>query len=69
MLPIESSGWYHEKLDGGALVSGQWSRTVWYATQLGHPVAIDIEDTDRAGQLLRRKRGELMHAQTSRGTP
>lgn len=68
-LPIESSGWYYETLDGGARSSGQWSRTVWYSQKLGHPVAIDIEDADRLGKLLRRERVELMHAQTSRGAP
>jgi len=69
VLPIESSGWYYESLDGGGRTSGQWSRTVWYSTKLGHPVAIDIEDADRLGKLLRRERVELMHAQTSRGAP
>ena len=69
VLPIESSGWYHESMDGGGRTSGQWSRTVWYSTKLGHPVAIDIEDTDRVGKLMRRERVELMHAQTSRGAP
>ena len=68
-LPIESSGWYHEALDGGARSSGQWSRTVLYSPKLGHPVAIDIEDADRVGKLLRRERVELMHAQTTRGAP
>lgn len=68
-LPIESSGWYYESLDGGAKTSGKWSRTVWYSPKLGHPVAIDIEDADRLGKLLRRERVELMHAQTSRVTP
>ena len=68
-LPIESSGWYYETLDGGAKSSGQWSRTVWYSPKLGHPVAIDIEDADRVGKLLRRERVELMHAQTARGAP
>jgi hypothetical protein len=68
-LPIESSGWFYETLDGGAKTSGKWSRTVWYSPKLGHPVAIDIQDADRVGKLLRRERVELMHAQTSRGTP
>jgi hypothetical protein len=69
VLPIESSGWYYESLDGGARTSGQWSRTVWYSPKLGHPVAIDIEDADRVGKLVRRERVELLHAQTSRGAP
>ena len=68
-LPIESSGWYHEALEGGARSSGQWSRTVWYSPKLGHPVAIDIQDADRVGKLLRRERVELMHAQTTRVAP
>jgi len=65
VLPIEGSGWYYEKSRNG-LVSGQWSRTVWYAPKLGHPVAIDIEDANALGKLLRRERVELTHAQTSR---
>ncbi|MDP1649414.1 MAG: hypothetical protein Q8M01_14610, partial [Rubrivivax sp.] len=69
VLPIRSSGWYHERLANGTRSSGQWSRTVYYSLQLGHPVAIDIEDADRLGKLLRRGRVELMHAQTARGAP
>jgi hypothetical protein len=68
-LPIESSGWYYETLENGAKTSGKWTRTVWYSPKLGHPVAIDIQDADRLGKLLRRERVELMHAQTSRGAP
>ena len=68
-LPIETSGWYYETLLNGALSSGQFSRTVWYAPSIGHPVAIDIQDADRVGKLLKRERIELTHAQQSRGTP
>lgn len=66
VLPIEGSGWFYEKTVNGALASGQWSRTVWYAPKLGHPVAIDIEDANALGKLLRRERIELTHAQTAR---
>jgi hypothetical protein len=65
VLPIESSGWAYEVL-GDGLRSTKWSRTVWYSTKLGHPVAIDIQDADRLGKLLRRERVELLHAQASR---
>jgi hypothetical protein len=68
-LPIESSGWYTEVLANGTRSVGHWSRTVWYSTKLGHPVAIDIEDADRVGKLLRRERVELLHAQTARLAP
>lgn len=68
VLPIEGSGWYYRRLAGGELDSGQWSRTVWYSTKLGHPVAIDIEDADRLGRLMKRERIELVHQQTARGT-
>jgi hypothetical protein len=68
VLPIESSGWVHELLPA-ARSSRRFSRTVWYSPQLGHPVAIDIEDTDSLGRLLKRERVELLHAQTARNTP
>ena len=68
-LPIETSGWYHEKLANGTLTSGKFERTVWYSPQLGHPVAIDIKDVDRLGKLLKRERVELTHAQQVRGAP
>jgi hypothetical protein len=67
-LPIESSGWAYERMAGG-LNSIQWTRTVWYAPKLGHPVAIDIEDADRVGKLLKRERVELLHAQSARISP
>lgn len=67
VLPIESSGWWTSSLaNGGARESGQWSRTVWYSPKLGHPVAIDIEDADHLGKLLKRERIELLHAQTAK---
>ncbi len=66
-LPIETTGWYHERLANGTLTSGKFERTVWYSPQLGHPVAIDIKDVDRLGKLLKRERVELTHAQQVRG--
>jgi len=68
-LPIETSGWYHERLVDGTLTSGKFERTVWYSPQLGHPVAIDIKDVDRLGKLLKRERVELTHAQQVRAAP
>lgn len=68
-LPIASSGWTTEALPGGATSSHRFKRTVWYAPRLGQPVRIDIEDADATGQLLRRERVELMHAQQARDTP
>jgi hypothetical protein len=55
------------KLANGVQRSGQFTRRVWYSPKLGHPVRIDITDTDRVGKLLVRERVELMHAQ--RRTP
>ena len=70
VMPIESSGWWTRSLtDGSARESGQWSRTVWYSPKLGHPVAIDIEDADRLGKLLKRERVELLHAQSAGNAP
>jgi hypothetical protein len=69
VLPIETSGWYYQTLANGTLDSGKFSRTVWYSPKLGHPVAIDIQDTDRLGKLLKRERVELVHAQVARGAP
>ncbi|MDP2006556.1 MAG: hypothetical protein Q8K45_12840 [Rubrivivax sp.] len=69
VLPVESSGWWHETLANGIHTSGQWSRTAYYAPKLGHPVAIDIEDLDNLGKRLRIERIELRHAQTARVTP
>jgi len=43
---------------------------VWYSPQLGHPVAIELEDADHLRRLLRRERVELMHVQQApRATP
>jgi len=69
VLPIESSGWQYARRSDGSRADSKWSRTVWYSTKLGHPVAIDIEDTDHLGRLLRRERVELLHAQTARSAP
>ena len=69
VLPMESSGWFYETLADGSRNSMKWSRTVWYSPRLGHPVAIDIEDFDRMGKLLKRERVELMHAQSARNAP
>jgi uncharacterized caspase-like protein len=66
VLPMESSGWWYRTAANGTQSSGQWSRTVWYSPKLGHPVAIDIEDADRMGKLLKRERVELLHAQSAR---
>lgn len=65
VLPMESSGWAYEVAAEG-LRSTKWSRTVWYSPMLGHPVAIDIQDADGLGKLLKRERVELLHAQASR---
>jgi hypothetical protein len=69
VLPIESSGWVAERVGNGPTVSRRWERTVWYAPRLGHPVAIDLEESDHMGRLLRRERIELLHAQLARWTP
>ena len=69
VLPIESSGWATRVLADGTRQIERWSRTVWMSPKLGHPVAIDIEDVDRGGRLLRRERVELVHAQSARNAP
>lgn len=69
VLPMESSGWWTETLANGTRVQGRWSRTVYYSPKLGHPVAIDIKDTDALGRLLKRERIELLRAQSQRGAP
>lgn len=69
VLPVESSGWWYQKLADGTRSSGQWSRTAYYAPQLGHPVAIEIENADHLGKLMKRERIDLLHAQTARGAP
>jgi hypothetical protein len=67
VLPMEGSGWYVQT-DAGGRPQGavKWERTVWYSTDLGHPVAIDMVERDGHRQWLRRERLELMQAQTSR---
>ena len=65
-LPIESDGWWTERIGNGPRTQGKWSRTVWYAPSLGHPVAIELQLTDPRGRLLQRERVELTHAQTAR---
>lgn len=65
-LPIESDGWWTERIGNGLRTQGKWSRTVWYAPSLGHPVAIELQLNDPRGRLLHRERAELTHAQTSR---
>lgn len=62
-MPIETSGYFNGALGSGVPRSGQFTRTVWYAPKLGHPVRIDITDSDRMGKLMVRERVELMHAQ------
>ena len=62
-MPIETSGYFNGALGNGVPRSGQFTRTVWYAPKLGHPVRIDITDSDRMGKLMVRERVELMHAQ------
>ena len=69
VMPIESSGSYVETTADGRRTAGHWSRTVYHSTELGHPVAIDIQDLNRMGRPLRRERVELTHAQTSRNLP
>ena len=58
-----------ETLANGLQTQGRWSRTVHRSPRLGPPVAVDIQDLDRAARLLRRERLEPTHAQTSRGRP
>jgi hypothetical protein len=65
-LPIETDGWMLVTLADGTRNELAFSRTVWYSPKLGHPVQIEIKDTDRAGRLLRRERVELTHAQLHR---
>ena len=69
VLPVESSGWWYEKLADGTRSSGEWSRTAYYAPRLGHPVAIEIENADHLGKLMKRERIELLQAQTARAAP
>jgi hypothetical protein len=67
VLPLEGSGWYREwRMPQRTRRDVRWSRTVWYAPDLGRPVAIDILERDAGSRLLRRERIELIEAQTSR---
>jgi hypothetical protein len=68
-LPIETAGRFVETVEGAGSTNGRWRRTVWYSTQLGHPVAIDVHDIDLNGRVFRRQRIELMHAQRPSSTP
>lgn len=62
-MPIETTGYFEGQFANGVPTAGQFTRTVWYSPKLGHPVRIDITDSDRMGKLLVRERVELMHAQ------
>lgn len=62
-MPIETTGYFEGQFANGVPTGGQFTRTVWYSPKLGHPVRIDITDSDRMGKLLVRERVELMHAQ------
>jgi hypothetical protein len=63
VMPIETTGYFTGQMSNGVQRSGQFSRTVWYSPKLGHPVRIDITDSDRMGKLLVRERVDLMHVQ------
>lgn len=66
VLPIKTSGQSQQTATGSAGISGQFTRTVYYAPKLGVPVAIEIEDNDASGRPLKRERLELTHAQQAR---
>ncbi len=68
-LPIETAGRFVETVEGAGATNGRWRRTVWYAPQLGHPVAIDIHDIDLNGRAFRRQRIELTQAQRATRQP
>ena len=66
VLPVTSRGFVVEtNAPGAAAAKRAFTRTAWFAPRLGQPVAIDIEDSDADGKLLRRERIELVHAQTA----
>lgn len=70
VLPLEGEGWVREwRMPQRTRRDIQWERTVWYSPDLGHPVAIDIEERDAANRLLRKERLELVHMNTSRSVP
>ena len=66
VLSIVTKGTAVDTPAGGRAQRTQFARTVWYAPELGMPVAIDIEDKDEAGRVLRRERVELTQVQQSR---
>ena len=66
VLPIVIKGTALDTPAGGRAQRMQFARTVWYAPKLGMPVAIDVEDKDEAGRVLRRERIELTQVQQSR---
>lgn len=61
-LQIKTDGRFIHRPEGGQSDSGSFTRVVWYAPALGHPVAIDGSEVDVAGKLLRRDRLELLDA-------
>ncbi len=67
VLPLEGEGWYREwRMPQRWRRDVRWWRTVWYAPDLGRPVAIDILERDAASRLLRKERLELVAVRTSR---
>ena len=66
VLPIKTSGQATDTPAQGKPAGWRFTRTVWFAPKLGMPAAIDVEDVDAAGRVLRRERIELMHAQQAR---
>ena len=67
VLPLEGAGWYREwRMPQRWRRDVRWARTVWYAPELGRPVAIDILERDAASRLLRKERLELIDVRTSR---
>jgi len=69
VLPIKTTGTAVDTPTGGAPVTLRFTHTVWYATRLGMPAAIEIEHDGSDGQPLKRERVDLVHVQTSRHTP
>lgn len=66
VLPIKTTGQATDTPTGGKPLALRFTRTVWFAPKLGMPVAVDIEDTEAGGRVLRRERVELTHAQQAR---
>lgn len=70
VVPMVGDGWYHEiNRRTGVRRSVMWERTVWFAPELGHPVAMHILERDANSRRLRKERLELLHAQNSRTVP